>query len=65
MHKVARNYIGLKVKSKKSEDIGTVVFSSSGVSVGGISEDGSHWHTLGMDDAEFFNGWEVIKNDDE
>lgn len=65
MHKIARNYIGLKVKSKTGDSVGTVRFSTFGVSIGGITEDGSHWHTLGMDDEEFFREWEELKDGNE
>lgn len=55
--------IGKTVRNRESGDEGTVMFSSFGISIGGINEDGAHWQTLGDDPKVVMESWEVVDND--
>lgn len=55
-----KELIGKVVQHKKSGDIGKVTFSSFGISIAGVNDDGSHWQTLGDDPKSVMEQWEVI-----
>lgn len=63
--------LGKKVRNKTSGDVGTIVFSTFGISISGISDRSSvegitedtHWQTLGDDPEEVMKYWEIIEED--
>lgn len=53
--------VGDTVRHKETGELATVMYSTFGVKIGGITEDGMHWKTNGYPPEELAEYWEVVK----
>lgn len=55
--------IGDIVRNRETGELATVKYSTFGIKIGGITEDGMHWKTNGYPAEELAKYWEVVEND--
>lgn len=55
--------VGDTVRHRESGKLGTVKYSTFGVKVGGITEDGGRWKTNGYPAEELAKYWEIVEID--
>lgn len=53
--------VGDTVRNKETGELATVMYSTFGVKIGGITEDGMHWKTNGYSPEELAEHWEVVE----